>query len=65
MLTGLPPFYTRDREKLFNSILHSEVNFPSYISVNARDLLQGLFIKDSSQRLGAGPTDSQEIKSHP
>ncbi|CAG9319031.1 unnamed protein product [Blepharisma stoltei] len=65
MLTGLPPFYTRDREKLFNSILNSELNFPSYISPAARDLLQGLFIKDPSQRLGSGPTDSEEIKSHP
>ncbi|CAG9328872.1 unnamed protein product [Blepharisma stoltei] len=65
MLTGLPPFYTRDREKLFNSILHEDINFPSYLSNNAKDLLQRLFVKDPSQRLGCGPNDSEPIKSHP
>lgn len=36
MLTGLPPFYTRDRDKLFNSIKYCEINIPSYFSPGAR-----------------------------
>mmetsp|Transcript_15409 Transcript_15409/g.22369 ORF Transcript_15409/g.22369 Transcript_15409/m.22369 type:complete len:344 (+) Transcript_15409:37-1068(+) len=65
MLTGLPPFYTRDREKLFQSIIHGEANYPSYLSEQVKDLLSKLFAKDPASRLGSGPTDAQEIKQHP
>lgn len=65
MLTGLPPFYTRDREKLFHNILNEDIVFPNYLSVNAKDLLQRLFVKDAAQRLGGGASDSEPIKAHP
>jgi protein-serine/threonine kinase len=65
MLTGLPPFYTRDRDKLFNSIKYAEVNFPAYFSPEAKSIIQALFIKDPNRRLGSGPTDADEIKAHP
>ena len=39
MLTGLPPFYTRDRERLFNSILQVDVVYPPYFSGAVKDLL--------------------------
>eukprot|EP00442_Polarella_glacialis_P054919 CAMPEP_0115151986 /NCGR_PEP_ID=MMETSP0227-20121206/65913_1 /TAXON_ID=89957 /ORGANISM="Polarella glacialis, Strain CCMP 1383" /LENGTH=318 /DNA_ID=CAMNT_0002562551 /DNA_START=89 /DNA_END=1042 /DNA_ORIENTATION=- len=32
MLTGLPPFYTRDREKLFERIRRGELTYPTYIT---------------------------------
>merc|ERR1711937_1071322 len=32
MLTGLPPFYTRDRAKLFERIRRGELAYPSYIT---------------------------------
>lgn len=63
MLTGLPPFYTRDRDKLFNNIQYGELSFPEYLSSTVKDLLSGLFIKNPEMRLGSG--SSQDIKNHP
>lgn len=66
MLTGLPPFYNaKDRERMFQDIMQSEVRFPAYISANARSLLEQLFVKDPVGRLGGGPRDADEIKEHP
>jgi serine/threonine protein kinase len=63
MLTGLPPFFTKDRERLFQNIMRSELSYPPYISPVCRGLLTQLFIKDPSQRLGnAG---AHELKAHP
>lgn len=64
MLTGLPPFYSREREKMFQNIMYGELKFPSYISPTARELLSALFQRSPSQRLGSGPRDSEEIKEH-
>eukprot|EP00820_Chromera_velia_P028903 Cvel_11978.t1-p1 / transcript=Cvel_11978.t1 / gene=Cvel_11978 / organism=Chromera_velia_CCMP2878 / gene_product=RAC-beta serine/threonine-protein kinase A, putative / transcript_product=RAC-beta serine/threonine-protein kinase A, putative / location=Cvel_scaffold768:16140-17414(-) / protein_length=425 / sequence_SO=supercontig / SO=protein_coding / is_pseudo=false len=65
MLTGLPPFYTRDREKLFENIRHGELKYPPFVSPVAKSLLQGLFHRDPAKRLGGGPRDAEEIKCHP
>ncbi|CAK9061976.1 Protein kinase 2 (PK2) [Durusdinium trenchii] len=39
MLTGLPPFYTRDREKLFERIRRGELTYPSYITAIAGSIV--------------------------
>ncbi len=65
MLTGLPPYYTKDREKLFERIRRGELQFPSYVSPAARSLLEGLLCRDPSRRLGSSAADAQEVKSHP
>ena len=62
MLTGMPPFYSRDREKLFKMIRYGNVKFPKYLSIEAVDLLQGFFIKDPDKRLGSYGVD--DIKKH-
>ena len=38
MLTGLPPFYSKDREKLFNNIKTGNIKYPSYLSKEALKL---------------------------
>merc|ERR1719265_2581467 len=53
MLTGLPPFYTRDREKLFERIRRGELAYPSYITPVTKSLLQHLLTGDPAKRLGA------------
>lgn len=65
MLTGLPPFYTRDREKLFENIRHGDLRYPAFISPVAKSLLMGLFQRDPDRRLGGAPRDAEEIKCHP
>lgn len=65
MLTGLPPFYTKDREKLFYNIKFAELKYPPYISSTCKDLLTKLFNKDPTKRLGGSEKDSAEIMEHP
>lgn len=62
MLTGLPPFYCRDREKLFEKIRRGTLDYPDYLSPRAKQLLRGLLTKDPQRRLGSGPNDAEDIK---
>ncbi|XP_075232869.1 AKT serine/threonine protein kinase [Lycorma delicatula] len=64
MMCGRLPFYNCDHDVLFTLILMEEVRFPRTISNEARGLLSGLLIKDPNRRLGGGPDDAQEIKTH-
>eukprot|EP00742_Colponemidia_sp_Colp-10_P003496 GILJ01003723.1.p1 GENE.GILJ01003723.1~~GILJ01003723.1.p1 ORF type:complete len:872 (-),score=124.93 GILJ01003723.1:436-3051(-) len=65
MLTGAPPFFCNNRDQLFFNIEKGTLKFPTYLSRDARSLLKGLLERDPSRRLGAGPQDAEEIKSHP
>jgi serine/threonine protein kinase len=62
MLTGMPPFYSRDRERLFQKILTSELQFPRNVSAEAKTLLRGLLCRDPAERLGSGADDAVPIK---
>merc|ERR1719453_1499948 len=46
MLTGLPPFYTRDREQLFERIRAGNLNYPSYVTPTAKELLVKMLDRD-------------------
>jgi len=63
-LTGLPPFYSKDKKWLFEWILHNELVFPEYLSENATDLLRKMLEKDQTKRIGF-INGISEIKSHP
>jgi serine/threonine protein kinase len=52
MLTGLPPWYTTDREKLFDRLRNSPLKFPFYVNRPAASLIQGLLTRDPRKRLG-------------
>lgn len=64
MLTGLPPFYCRDREKLFEKIRKGHLDYPRSLSARSQNLLRGLLTKDPRRRLGSGPNDAEDIKQH-
>mmetsp|Transcript_12069 Transcript_12069/g.22591 ORF Transcript_12069/g.22591 Transcript_12069/m.22591 type:complete len:706 (+) Transcript_12069:140-2257(+) len=64
MLTGLPPFYCRDRERLFEKIRRGHLEYPRSLSSRAQMLLRGLLTKDPTKRLGSGEDDASPIKSH-
>jgi len=65
MLTGLPPFYCRDRERLFDKIRRADLAYPKYLSAEAQSVLQGLLTRDPQKRLGTGPEDAELLKQHP
>jgi hypothetical protein len=52
MLTGLPPFYCRDREKLFEKIRNAELTFPKFVSPPARSVLTGRAGEEEGGREG-------------
>ena len=54
MITGLPPFYSRNREYMFEKIMKAELNFPPFMSEHARHLLGRLLVRDPGERLGSG-----------
>ena len=64
MLTGLPPFYTTKRDELFENIKNGKLKYPTRLSISAVDLLDKLFNKDPTKRLGSGPNGAEEIKKH-
>ena len=52
MLTGLPPWYTNDRQKLFQRLRHARLNFPLYVSRPAVSLIRGLLTRNPAERMG-------------
>ena len=72
MLTGLPPFYDKNRQELYNNIKNMEIDFyndqdlsDKQVSDEAKDLLAKLLVKDPKLRLGGKEGDAEDIKKHP
>ncbi|KAI8355549.1 kinase-like domain-containing protein [Blakeslea trispora] len=64
MLTGLPPFYNEDTNKMYEDIVRCDLKFPDGVMSNeAEHLLRGLLTRDPEQRLGHRGTE--EIRCHP
>eukprot|EP01135_Chromosphaera_perkinsii_P002157 Nk52_evm91s217 gene=Nk52_evmTU91s217 len=64
MLTGLPPFYSRDNQEMYHKILHEKLKFPATVSDTAKNFISLLLERDPFKRLGSGPTDAEEVKKH-
>lgn len=70
MMVGIPPFFHRNKHRMYFLIKESPVNFPDPIkhgidiSAPARDLIKRLLDKNKKTRLGA-KGDVNEILSHP
>jgi len=64
MLTGLPPFYCRDRERLFEKIRQGHLDYPRTLTAGAQALLRGLLTKDPRRRLGSDAADAEMIQKH-
>jgi serine/threonine protein kinase len=62
LVTGLPPYYSQDRTQLFQNILKGKLAMPERLSEEAKSLLDGLLHRSPDERLGSGPTGSQDIK---
>lgn len=67
LLTGVPPFASRDKARRRQKILTHQVAFPRGLRVSdeARDLVEALLRKHCWDRLGSGPDDGEEVMQHP
>jgi serine/threonine protein kinase len=64
MLTGLPPFYDKNRNQILNKILKDRhIEFKEYMTKEAKDLIKRLLTKDPKRRLGS-KRGAAEIKEH-
>ena len=64
MLTGVTPYYDKNKNNLFYNIEQGKLIIPNFVSENAKSLLRGLLQRDPKRRLGGGNRDSEEIKEH-
>ncbi|KAF0690327.1 Aste57867_18258 [Aphanomyces stellatus] len=66
MIGGKPPYYHRNRDIMFQTILKQEwVTFSPEFSDAAVSLIRGLLTRDPMQRLGSGPSGADEVLTHP
>ena len=69
MIVGIPPFFHKNKHKMYHFIKESKVNFPDAerhkisVSADAQDLIVKLLDKNKKTRLGANGID--EILKHP
>jgi serine/threonine protein kinase len=64
MIVGVPPYFSTDRTKLFENIQGGPLKIPHTMSEQARGLILQLLNRNPLKRLGAGPKDSEDIKSN-
>ncbi|KAK2892053.1 ribosomal protein S6 kinase alpha-5 isoform X1 [Channa argus] len=68
LLTGGSPFTVDGDENshsdIAKRILKKDPPFPKDIGPLAKDLIQGLLIKDPKKRLGSGPNGAENVKKH-
>lgn len=69
MLCGRPPHYEKDnKQKMLKDIVDKEIPWKTYLSPDAKSILQALLEKDPSKRLGSfksSDDDADEIRAHP
>jgi len=53
MLFGLPPFYSKNQQEMYQKIINQQLIIPSNISLSARNFLQRILRKNRFERLGA------------
>lgn len=63
MLFGLPPFYSKNQNEMYERIVHQPLVISSMASAASRDILSQLLQKNSAERLGSR-LDFEEIRDH-
>lgn len=62
MLTGLPPWYTQDRDKLFENLRSAPLKFPMSVARTPALFIQALLNRNPLKRLGAN--GGEEVRRH-
>jgi Protein kinase domain/Protein kinase C terminal domain len=65
MLLQQSPFRGEDEDEIYDAILADEPLYPIHMPRDSVSILQKLLTREPDARLGSGPTDAQEIMSHP
>lgn len=63
MLTGLPPWYTKDRQKLFQRLRYAPLRIPPTMSIECASLVSAFLCRNPAERLGSA--GAAAIKAHP
>jgi serine/threonine protein kinase len=53
MLTGLPPYYTNNKNEMTRRILDAELSYPSNLNPEVVELMKGLLDRNPNKRLGS------------
>lgn len=61
MLTGLPPFYDEDVQRMYAQKMTAELEVPEHVDPNAADLIAKFLDRNPTTRL----QDARSIKAHP
>ncbi|CAD8163908.1 unnamed protein product [Paramecium pentaurelia] len=63
LITGLPPFYSRNTDEMYQKILNQKLNFPSQLQMSQllKDLLNNLLAKTPNKRID----DIDSLLNHP
>lgn len=66
LVTGLPPFYSRDPDQIFEGTVKKPLTFPKHtrLSEDLKELLRSLLNKDEGRRLGSY-NGIKEVLAHP
>lgn len=64
LTVGLPPFYSRNINEMYDKIQNAVLKFPTYLSQHCKGLILGLLHRDPSRRLGS-KDDIRELQAHP
>lgn len=64
LLVGIPPFFSKNREEMFNNIKSGPLLIPKNLSPEAKDLMKRLLCRNPKNRLGS-QFGAVEVKSHP
>jgi serine/threonine protein kinase len=66
MLTGLPPFYDTNVQRMYHKILHDQLKFPRseklQVSDSAKEILRRLLEREVSSRLCSNPEGINQFK---
>lgn len=63
MLTGEPPYYSEDIQKIYENIRGGKLKFPGYMSEEAKNLITKLLSRDPKQRPGV--ENKEDLRNDP
>lgn len=66
MVVGVTPYFSSNKETLFNNILFGKLSLPKTVSPELKALLMGLLHRTPNKRLGATPGEqgANDIMNH-